>query len=116
MGSTLFLMSSSSRMCFNEYFPPSGGRCALCVDFLLWKFWSDRFCSIGKEAESEKNEGNQLLASLVELSKSQHEMYYGEKPETEQRRASESVQKQGYLRIRLYGLSLFNTFLCSLQS
>uniref|UniRef100_F1KTZ7 DCC-interacting protein 13-alpha n=1 Tax=Ascaris suum TaxID=6253 RepID=F1KTZ7_ASCSU len=57
--------------------------------------------SIGKEAESEKNEGNQLLASLVELSKSQHEMYYGEKPETEQRRASESVQKQGYLRIRL---------------
>ncbi|KHN84246.1 DCC-interacting protein 13-beta [Toxocara canis] len=57
--------------------------------------------SIGKEAESERKEGNELLASLAELSKSQHEMYYGEKPETPQRRMSESVQKQGYLRIRL---------------
>ncbi|VDK44609.1 unnamed protein product [Anisakis simplex] len=76
--------------------------------------------TIGKEAEKDKEECSTLLQSLSDLSKSQKEMYYGEKPEyvlhqhqQECVRVSESVQKQGYLRIRLY-VSLFLLLLMTL--
>ncbi|VDD91347.1 unnamed protein product, partial [Enterobius vermicularis] len=64
---------------------------------------------IDKNSEADRKKSTELLTKLSELSKSEHELYYGENTSSDQCKIADGVQKHGYLRIKLKsGLFLSN--------
>lgn len=57
--------------------------------------------SIDKNSEADRKKSTELLTKLSELSKSEHELYYGENTSSDQCKIADGVQKHGYLRIKL---------------